>query len=477
MSLKVPPRLSETSNSTNRKARLELLKQEANMIKTQIELNSIDPTTLMLNSDIYRLQDQTDSYGRKIQIEKKKIDELKLQAELLNKEIENKRKKNVITSLQNKANNDAYARKVKSMENKIDKGLQKLNETLACNKALIDKIDKIRKERIIYTNMCKQLEQELNKKQEEMKKIVESSNTAIKEREETKKKLYELKLEAEKENEEFETEWRTLEKLILRDTTSNEFITENAQEIEENEEQGYSMPIEEHIEARTTQSKMLISTQNEKLKKYEEELASLTDKTSLPSLDEIVKVYLDSEMQNFSLFNHVNELSGEMEQLDMQISEIRSKINKNKVPDTNIDLERKSLIKEYQLKLERLSLKDDEFNKITTRTTKTLDSLIDGVKELCKKLGLEYEEISVKNIISLFAEVEKKIDEKISEKKIKNIKANTETIRKIEIDTPMVIDREEEEEIVVPMTSDEIRYKSLRKLNEENDKKIRRKQI
>ena len=229
------------------------------------------------------------------------------------------------------------------------------------------------------------------------------------------------------------------------------------------------------METRTANDILLINVQNEKLRKYEEELTNLTEKTNLSSLDEIVKVYLDSEMQNFSLFNHVNELSGEMEQLDFQIAEIRSKINKHKIPDTSSDLERKAMIKEYQLKLEKLNIKQEEFNIITERTKKTMNSLIEGVKILCNQLNIPYEEVTEKNMISLFAEVEKKMDEKILNKKTKNHKANNESVKKIEIDTPLVIDREEEEEIGVPLTTDEIRYKSLRKLNEENDKRYRRK--
>ncbi|OMJ69998.1 hypothetical protein SteCoe_32127 [Stentor coeruleus] len=472
MSQKPQNRVSETSNSTSRKARLEMLKQEAFMLRTQIDFSSSDPTTMMINSDIYRLQDQSDTFSRKIITEKKIIEELRQQHEALTSEIDSKRKQSVEIAAKNKSNSDSFNRKVKSIENKIDKGLQKLNGILAINKGLIEKINKIRKERMIYSNMCKQLESELAKKQEEMKLIVEASNQAIKEREETKKKLGELKQEAEKENEEFESEWRTLEKHIIRDTTSKDFLKEPIQAFEEEEKVNI---IECEVEVRATQGKVLIDEQNEKLKQYEEELKMLTEKTNLKSLDEIVKVYLDSEMQNFSLFNHVNELSGEMEQLDLQIAEIRDKIDKHKVPDTENDIERKNMIKEYQLKLEKLALKDEEFSKASERVKKTLNSLVDGVRVLCDRLNIEFEEIDEKNLINLFAEVEKKLDERINDKKLKNIKANTENIKKIDIDTPMIMDRDDEEDVGFEMTTDEIRYKSLRKLNEENEKRFRRK--
>ena len=57
-----------------------------------------------------------------------------------------------------------------------------------------------------------------------------------------------------------------------------------------------------------------------------------------------------------------------------------------------------------------------------------------------------------------------------------NVKANSESLRKIELEVPGVADKDhlEDEENILPLTSDEIRFKSLRRLNEENEKRFRR---
>lgn len=473
MSLKPQHRSSETSITSTRKARLEMLKQEAKTLQSQIDLSSVDPTSLMIQSEIYKLQDQCDTYTRKIQFEKSQIEVLKNTSESLLKDLEQTRKQFNSNSSRLKASSDSNTRKMKTLENKVDKTLQKLNEILAYNKNLREKVNKIRKEKIIYSNMCKQLEEELNKKLEEMKQISELSSQAIKDRKESKKKLNDLKLEAEVMNEEFQSDWRNLENMIIKDIATKDPLTEYVRDKEDKEEKEEFW---NDLDGRPTHGKVLIDVQAEKLKKYDEDLEKLISSHGLNSLEEIVNIYVDSEMQNFSIFNHVMELSGEMEQLDMQIVEIRSKIDKHRVPDTENDLERKEMIKNYQLRIEKLNLKEEDLSPENSRIRKTLNSLVEGINILCQKLGLDFEEVSEKNLLSVLAEVEKKLDEKVQDKKIKNIKANVgENLKKIEIDTPLVPEKDEEDDVGLPMTMDEIRFKSLKKLNEENEKRYRRK--
>ena len=473
MSLKPQHRSSETSLTSTRKIRLEMLKQEAKTLQSQIDISSVDQSTLMIQSDIYKLQDQSDTYTRKIQFEKSQIEVLKNTSESLLKDLEQTRKQFNSNSSKLKASSESNTRRMKTLENKVDKTLQKLNEILAYNKTLREKVNKIRKEKIIYSNMCKQLEEELNKKLEEMKQISELSSQAIKDRKESKKKLNELKLEADVMNEEFQSDWRNLETMIIKDIATKDPLTEYVRNKDEKEEKEEFW---NELDGRPTHGKVLIDVQAEKLKKYDEDLEKLKGSHGLNSLEEIVNIYVDSEMQNFSIFNHVMELSSEMEQLDMQIVEIRSKIDKHRVPDTENDLERKEMIKNYQLRIEKLNLKEEDLSPENNRIRKTLNSLVEGINILCQKLGLDFEEVSEKNLLCVLAEVEKKLDEKVQEKKTKNVKANVgENLKKIEIDTPLVPEKDEEDDAGLPMTMDEIRFKSLKKLNEENEKRYRRK--
>ncbi len=116
------------------------------------------------------------------------------------------------------------ARKIKSLENKLDKQLQKFNQAVAQNKNLREQIDALRRERVVFDNIYKKLETELKKKKDDMMKIIERAERAYMQREAAKKEMNDLKKEAEREQEEFEKEWNKLGKLIEKDKQVKDFI-------------------------------------------------------------------------------------------------------------------------------------------------------------------------------------------------------------------------------------------------------------
>ncbi|CAG9329879.1 unnamed protein product [Blepharisma stoltei] len=484
MSLKRISTGKDSSKSESYRTRLESLRQEAQQLKSQVYLDSQEQKNLNFHSDIARLQDQADSYVRKIERERFKVAQLQDEIAAMNENIKNQRKTLSKSQISQKEANEQMNRKIKALENNIDKGLQKYNEILAQNKSIIDKIDALRRERVIYIQMSKALEEELEKRKEEMKDIVDKGAQAIKDREEIRKKIAEIKQEAEKEQEEFENEWRTLEKLIEKDKKSKEFITENERNLIGLEEEN-TADLEVQIEMQTKKEKDMIQQQREKMQKYEEELQNLRESTGISSLEDVVKVYLDAEMQNLSLFNHVTELSAEMEQLDLQIAEIKGNVEKCKTHDTKADQDRRTTIKELELKVEKITLREEEFEKGYERTMKTMNSLVEGVRVLCNKLGMteqeieqrdEVEGLNERNMIHYFSAAEAKINQLILDReKSGNAKANSESLKKIEVEAPAVLELIEEDEFAQPMTTDEIRYKSLKRLNDEGDKRLRRK--
>jgi chromosome segregation ATPase len=64
------------------------------------------------------------------------------------------------------------ARKIKSLENKLDKQLQKYNQAVAQNKHLREQIDALRRERVVFDNIYKKLEGELEDKKDKMMQII-----------------------------------------------------------------------------------------------------------------------------------------------------------------------------------------------------------------------------------------------------------------------------------------------------------------
>ena len=69
-------------------------------------------------------------------------------------------------------------KQIKILENRLDKANQKFNETISVNKELKLVIDSLRKERVIFDNLYKKLESELQEKRKKMADIIEKANNA-----------------------------------------------------------------------------------------------------------------------------------------------------------------------------------------------------------------------------------------------------------------------------------------------------------
>lgn len=69
-------------------------------------------------------------------------------------------------------------KQIRVLENRLDKALVKFNEALAYNKALRETIENLRRERLVFDQIYRKLERELEEKKEKLNEILEVSNSA-----------------------------------------------------------------------------------------------------------------------------------------------------------------------------------------------------------------------------------------------------------------------------------------------------------
>merc|ERR1712193_593629 len=110
------------------------------------------------------------------------------------------------------------------LEDRLNAGLQKFNVAIAANKKLRDEIDTLRRERAVFDDIYRKLENELQQKKKEMANIIEQANAAYEARDSAQAQMAALKQQADKEHAEFEKEWRELGKLIENDKKMKEFM-------------------------------------------------------------------------------------------------------------------------------------------------------------------------------------------------------------------------------------------------------------
>jgi len=197
---------------------IEKLKGDNQQLKEELSLQRKHAKlydNVSAQAQIAKLQDTGDMYTRKIELEKRRIDELDKQMQLMHKKIwEQRQKMGGINA--SRENNQAIAKQIAILENRLDKALKKYNEALAHNKKLRENIDNLRRERLVFDQIYKKLEKELAEKKKEMARIIEISNKAYEARDAAQQEMAALKHQADKEQAEFETEWKELGRKVRR---------------------------------------------------------------------------------------------------------------------------------------------------------------------------------------------------------------------------------------------------------------------
>ncbi len=84
------------------------------------------------------------------------------------------------------------------------------------------------------------------------------------------------------------------------------------------------------------------------------------------------------EDQNFALFNYVNELNGEMELLQEQISQIQLNIEQFKSQGVEMEEKRKIILEGLEMELAKVNDEESEYSTRYAASTKVLDQLKSG---------------------------------------------------------------------------------------------------
>ena len=159
---------------------IQRLQNENNRLKDEILLdNKCNPSGhgYATSVQISKLQDQADLYTRKIETEKRRVADLDKQIAEMNQRImEQRRQMGGVNAA--RENNQQTQRQIKILENRLEKALVKYNEALGKNKKLKEEIDSLRRERLVFDQIYKKLEKELEEKKREMANIIEVSNSA-----------------------------------------------------------------------------------------------------------------------------------------------------------------------------------------------------------------------------------------------------------------------------------------------------------
>eukprot|EP00930_Biecheleria_cincta_P046535 TRINITY_DN3209_c0_g2_i1.p1 TRINITY_DN3209_c0_g2~~TRINITY_DN3209_c0_g2_i1.p1 ORF type:complete len:536 (+),score=166.49 TRINITY_DN3209_c0_g2_i1:39-1646(+) len=223
-------------------------------------------------------------------------------------------------------NDKAVMKQIRILENRLDQSLQKFNTAIANNKSLRDDIDKLRRERGVFNQIYKKLENELSAKKKEMANIIEQANAAYEARDSAQAQMASLKQQADKEHAEFEKEWKELGRLIESDKRMKEFMRNKATQKEETQKDDKlkKKVVKNTLDA--TKSVAMLQNGGKKSEEYEAGFQQIQAATGISDIDELVHTFLEGEDANYSLNQFNVLLQEQIEKLEQEIAAYKEEI-------------------------------------------------------------------------------------------------------------------------------------------------------
>ena len=383
---------AESSSLTLRKQRahIDQLKKDNDALKHELALETRSVVKMNSSSQakkVAKLQDDADLYTRKIELERRRIAELDRQSGIMQAKILEQRKQLGGVNAA-RENNAQVAKQIKILENRLDKAIIKFNEALAHNKHLRETIDNLRRERVVFDGIYKRLERDLQEKKKEIASIVEMANIAYEARDQAQAEMAALKAQAEKEEQAFENEWKELTRMIEEDRKKKE------KSDKEKARGDMSMEDESRLRRKVISGNWNIAKDKaqqaataEKVQSFEEAFEKIKAATEINDIDELVTTFINAEEKNFSLFNYVNARNSEIERLEEKIAEQKAECDSYKSQGGTQETQRRRIVSGLEEKLQRSIARADMYEEKTVQTQKTLGALKAGMHSIFEKIG------------------------------------------------------------------------------------------
>ena len=311
----------------------EALKQELGM---ETRHSTLKPNES--NEKTARLQEECEKYQRSMSEEQKRIEYLDEQIALVKTKTIQQRK--TMGGVNAARENQAMVQKqIKILENRLDQALVKFNQALAKNKALREAIDDLRRERVVFDNIYRKLERELHEKKKQMANVIEISNNAYEHRDNYQLEIAAIEQANRKEQDDFEAQMVELGRVLENElqvpppTLLGNGGGGGAKGGGGGGRDGEGGPASpggatgKKPKAKggnqVSKEKLELQVGEERVQNFEEAFNRIKAATGISAIDELVRMFIKNEDQNFSLFNYVNEQTNEIEKLEEQVQALQ----------------------------------------------------------------------------------------------------------------------------------------------------------
>ena len=440
---------AEESQSVLRKqqASIDKLKKDNESIKNDIALllrGSNKQLSQAQQEFIQQLTDQIDKYAHHIEFERGNIQTMEEQIQLVRqKTLQQRRAMGGVNA--SKENHYMILKQIHILENRLDKSLIKFNEAISHNKGLREQIDDLRRERVVFENIYRKMERDLQERKQHMAEIIELSNQAYEQRDTFQMEVAAIEQANRKENEEFEDQMLTLGGILENElqlpgaggtsksragATASRFgasglspkgLARGSSSSSGGLYSGSSMGDDLSKSGITDMHHHApVSSEtdfHERAQNFEEAFNKIKSATGITDVDELVRTFIKNEEHNFSLFNYVNEQNNEIEKYEEQIQQLKEEELKFAQESGNDVTQHKEILKELETKLQNTEIMAEKYEQRCQDLQRITESLKRGMQSIFSKFDFENEDgsaapvVTEVNMVQLLALIELKANQ------------------------------------------------------------------
>jgi len=289
-------------------------------------------------------------------------------------------------------NAKAVQKQIRILENRLDKAAVRFNEAIAGNRELREQIDALRRERAVFDDIYKKLEQELSQKKREMANIIEQANSAYEARDQAQAQMASLKQQADREHLEFEREWKELGKLIANDKNMKDYMKNMVKQSKDKAGPAEGPDVSKRKTVRhawdATAGAGLAGDGQEKVASFEEAFVRIQAATGIDNLEELVTNFIAAEDMNFTLFNYNNDLNGDIENLEQQIADYKEELVRlSGTGGKKEDTDKVKVLESLEERWNDIDKKATHYEVRCADSQQTLAHLRSGIDSLFRRIG------------------------------------------------------------------------------------------
>lgn len=377
---------------------IDKLRKDNEGLKGEIALivrSSSKPLSTIDQETMQGLHDAGDKYANSIDFERKNIQTMEEQIQVMRQKVLHQRRAMGGINA-SKENIQMIQKQIRILENRLEKALVKFNEAISHNKSLRDTIDDLRRERVVYENIYRKMERELQDRKQQMAEIIELSNQSYEQRDTYQMEIAAIEQANRKEQDDFEEQMVELGRMLeaelrlptpgttTRRGTARQMPGAGDSSTNSADTLGFSKS------KGTASSKMPGDHSHiDRVQNFEEAFNKIKAATGITDIEELVRTFIKNEDHNFSLFNYVNEQNNEIEKYEEQIQLLKDDERKFAQESGEDVHQHKQILKELEAKLQSSESMAEKYEVRSQDLQRIIESLKRGIQSIYEKFDFD----------------------------------------------------------------------------------------